>query len=127
MPLYEYEHKQSGERVVVSDKHQKDIMDYRVQKGAYRRIFSFNTTSAFAAVNPDDPRAEPVTSKTRYKDELKRLSEEHSHRHNGMDVNYQPVEIRDPLALGVSEQGIESAAKRARDSGRSLPPVQHFT
>lgn len=115
MPLYEYEHKATGERVIVSDKDQKAIMDFRVKKGAYRRIFSFNLGPSFNAVNPEDPRAEPVTSKSKYRSELSRLSDEHSARHNGMEVNYQPVDLRDPKEVGVSDEGVEAAARKKRD------------
>ena len=116
MPLYEYEEKITKERVVVSSSEHKDTMDHLVQEGIYRRIFSFNTGPTFSAVNPEDVRAEPITSKSKYKSELSRLSDEHSSRHNGMEVNYQPVDIRDPREVGVSEAGIEAAARRARDN-----------
>lgn len=127
MPLYEYENKVSGRREIVSTAEQKDRMDYLVKTGSWRRIFGFSIAKSFTAVNPDDPRAEPVTSKTRYRDELSRLSEEHSSRFGGMEVNYQPVDIRDPKEVGVSEQGVEAAKKKARDAGKILPKIQHFT
>ena len=126
MPLYEYESKESGERFTVSTQEAKDFYDQHVPT-LYRRIFSFNSAPTFSAINPEDPRAEPVTSKSRYKSELQRLSDEHSSRHNGMDVNYQPIDIRNPLEVGVSEQGIEAAAKKARDEGKTTSRIQHFT
>lgn len=115
MPLYEYEDKQTGERTIVSSIMDKQFMDALVARGLFRRIFGFSIAKSFAGVNPNDPRADPITSRTRYKDELSRLSEEHSRRHGGMDVNYQPVDIRNPAEVGVSEQGIEAAARRKRD------------
>lgn len=115
MPLYEYEHKETGRRVIVSTREDKETMDDEVARGTYRRKFGFSIAKSFAGVNPHDPRQEPITSRTRYKDELSRLSEEHSRRHGGMDVNYQPVDIRNPAEVGVSEAGIEAAAKRKRD------------
>jgi len=115
MPLYEYENKETGRCVVVSTREDKETMDDEVARGTYRRKFGFSIAKSFAGVNPEDPRREPITSRTRYKDELSRLSEEHSRRHGGMDVNYQPVDIRDPKEVGVSEAGIEAAAKRKRD------------
>jgi hypothetical protein len=121
MPLYEYEDKETGDRHLVSTQTDKAVMDAAVKLGVYRRIFSFNAPPTFSAVNPEDPRAEPISSRSRYKSELSRLSDEHSSRHNGMDVNYQPVDIRNPLELGVSEQGIEAAARKARNEGRTSP------
>lgn len=127
MPLYEYEHKKSGERITVSTADEKARMDAHVKAGMFRRIFGFTIAKSFAGVNPNDPRQPPITSKTRYRDELSRLSEEHSYRHGGMEVDYQPVDLSDPSQLGVSEQGVEAAKKRARDEGRVPPKVQHFT
>lgn len=115
LPLYEYEHKQSGRREVVSTAEQKDRMDYLVKTGSWRRKFGFSIAKSFAGVNPHDPRQEPITSRTRYKDELAILSEQHSARHGGMDVNYQPVDIRNPSEVGVSEAGIEAVERRKRD------------
>lgn len=115
MPLYEYQDKQTGDTTVVSTAADKRYMDTLVKKGTHRRKFGFSIARSFAGVNPEDPRRDPITSKTRYKDELARLSEEHSRRHGGMEVNYQPVDIRDPKEVGVSEAGIEAAAKRKRD------------
>lgn len=115
MPRYEYENKKTGERTTVSTQDDKTFMDELVKIGTHRRKFGFSIAKSFAGVNPHDPRQEPITSKTRYKDELSRLSEEHSRRHGGMDVNYQPVDIRNPSEVGVSEAGIEAAAKRKRD------------
>ena len=117
MPLYEYECKATGDRITVSSQIQKEVMDFNVEQGLYRRIFSFNSGPTFAAINPEDPRATPVTSRAKYKSELSRLSDEHSARHNGMEVNYQPVDVRDPREVGVSEAGVEAAARRKRDGG----------
>lgn len=115
MPLYEYEDKEDGERVIVSTQADKGYMDSLVEKGIYRRIFGFSIAKSFTGVNPHDPRQPPITSRTRYKDELAILSEQHSARHGGMDVNYQPVDIADPREVGVSEAGIEVAERRKRD------------
>lgn len=127
MPLYEYEHKKSGRREIVSTAEQKDRMDYLVKTGSWRRKFGFSIAKSFAGVHPEDPRQEPITSRTRYKDELSRLSEEHSLRHGGMDVNYQPVDLANPSELGVSDAGVEAAKKKARDKGITAPVIQHFT
>lgn len=113
--IYEYENKKNGERILVSTSEDKAFMDGLVEDGYFRRKFGFSIARSFAGVNPEDPRRDPITSKTRYKDGLARLSEEHSRRHGGMEVNYQPVDIRDPKEVGVSEAGIEAAAKRKRD------------
>ena len=121
MPIYEYEHKETGKKFAVSNPEAKEFYDTLVGTGRYRRIFSFNMGPTFSGVNPEDPRAEPITSKSKYRSELSRLSDEHSMRHNGMDVNYQPVDIRDPREVGVSEAGVEAAAKRVRDSGGPPP------
>ena len=115
MPLYEYEFKPTGRRVIVSTQEDKAAMDRGVQLGDWRRIFSFNMGPTFSGVNPEDPRAEPITSKSKYRSELSRLSDEHSTRHNGMEVNYQPVDIRDPREVGVSEAGVEMAERKKRD------------
>lgn len=127
MPLYEYMNKETGDTILVSRQDEKALADELVQRGVLRRRFSFSIAKSFAAVNPDDPRQPPITSRTRFRDELSRLSEEHSSRHGGMEVNYQPVDIRDPKEVGVSEQGVEVAKKKARDAGKALPKIQHFT
>ena len=113
MPLYEYRDKQTDESTIVSTQADKQYMDSLVQRGTHRRIFSFTTARPFTAINPDDPRADPISSRTSYRDTLSRLSEEHSSRF-GMDVNYQPVDLRDPSAVGVSEAGVEEAARKGR-------------
>ena len=74
-------------------------------------MFSFSTPRTFAAVNPHDARAEPITSRTRYKDELKTLAEQESIRH-GMDVTYEPVDLGNPRELGVTEEGIEAHKRK---------------
>lgn len=117
MPLYEYEDKETRERTIVSTAADKSYMDSLVSRGTHRRIFGFSIANSFSAVNPEDPRHEPITSRTRYKDELSRLSEEHSRRFGGMEVNYQPVDIRDPSAVGVSEAGVEMAERKRREAG----------
>lgn len=127
MPIYEYEDKTTGHRCTVTTQSGKQRMDNQVSRGIFRRIFSFTTSTPFTAINPEDPRAQPITSKFRYKSELSRMSEEHSARHNGMDVDYQPVDVRDPQSLGVSDVGIEAAARKAHDSGTRLAPIKHFT
>lgn len=106
MPLYEYVHKSTGNHTVVSRPSHKSFMDHLVSLGPYRRVFSFFTAQPFAAVPPDDPRAPAVTSRAKYRSHLSKLSDEHSQRH-GFEVNYQPVDLRNPREVGVSEAGID--------------------
>lgn len=111
MPLYEYECKATRNRIVVTTQAGKQQMDELVEVSMYRRIFSFTTPRTFAAVNPHDARADPITSKQRYKDELKSMAEQESLRH-GIDVTYEPVDLRNPRELGVTEEGIEEHKRK---------------
>lgn len=111
MPRYEYEHKSTGHRFIVGSD-DKEYFDALVaETNLYRRVFSFTTARTFAAVNPHDARATPITSKQRYKDELKSMAEQESLRH-GIDVTYEPVDLGNPRELGVSEKGIEEHNKK---------------
>lgn len=116
MPIYEYEHKATGQRVQVTNSVDKQHMDELVAQKLYRRKFSFKFGTPYSAINPHDPRRPPIGSRIRHKDELKRLSEEHSTRFGGMDVDYQPVDISDPREVGVSESGVEAHERRRSQS-----------
>ena len=65
-----------------------------------------------------------VKNERHFVDELKRSSEEMSHK-TGMEHNYQPVDLRDMAACGVTDEGLEHTKKVRRDTG--LDPASTTT
>lgn len=57
-----------------------------------------------------------VGNERQFKDGLKRKSEEMSMR-TGMEHNYQPVDVTDMKALGVTDEGLEHTRKVHHDKG----------
>lgn len=57
-----------------------------------------------------------ISSDTAFRNELRRQSDEMSERLN-LPVNYQPVDMRDKEALGVTEEGLESTYNRQVANG----------
>jgi hypothetical protein len=63
-----------------------------------------------------------ISNTREFADELKRKSEEMSNR-TGMTHNYQPVDVTDMKALGVTDEGLEHTHKVHRDTGITPPPT----
>lgn len=61
-----------------------------------------------------------IQSDSHYKSELSRLSDEMSER-TGANHKYVPVDLREREALGVTDEGLDTTAKRMRDSGETMP------
>lgn len=59
----------------------------------------------------------PVSSRRQFEDHLKRQSEEATLR-TGIEHNYQPVDLGDRDALGVTEEGLESTRRQQVETGQ---------
>lgn len=61
-----------------------------------------------------------VKNASHFRSELTRASDKQSER-TGMEHNYQPVDLSDPVACGVSEEGLDESRKVRRDAGWTEP------
>lgn len=84
-----------------------------------RRVFSFEIGPREAPGHWNPSTGNYVRSNLDFKDQLKRLSDKQSEE-LGMTHQYEPVDL-DPKALGVTDEGMESTRKVARDKGNVGP------
>lgn len=61
-----------------------------------------------------------VHSKNDFRDQLKRLSEKAT-LNTGMEHRYEPVDLSDKKALGVTDEGLDATYRGRRDSGQDQP------
>lgn len=60
-----------------------------------------------------------VSTRRDFEDDLKRKSEEASHR-TGMDHNFVPVDMNDMKALGVTDEGLEETHRKHHDNALQI-------
>lgn len=109
MPLYEYRCVQCGLNETFNRYHPiGEVIDFPcpVCGGRLRRIYSnFRFQRGMEAhFNPSV--GTYVSNERQFRDELKRKSDEASIR-TGMTHNFVPVDLNDPKALGVTDEGRE--------------------
>lgn len=63
-----------------------------------------------------------ISSKHQLQSELDRVSDDMSAR-TGANHHYVPVDLRDPAALGVTDEGLDATRRHRRDSGTDAPPT----
>lgn len=62
----------------------------------------------------------PISSDAQFRSELSRKSDELSER-TGADHKFVPVDMNDKKALGVTDEGLDTTARRRRESGMDAP------
>lgn len=135
--VWEYQCKECGQLFDTSDEWVKGILDQMIEEqrlhhhgeglgecqGLLRRKFSFSVRSTFQETF-NQTTGTFTSSERQFKDQLKVQSEMDSMRH-GYDINYQPVDLHDKEALGVTDEGLDETYRQRYDSGRAdlIPSV----
>jgi hypothetical protein len=84
-----------------------------------RRVWGFHLAHSMPEhFNPTVGKV--VTNERAFKDELKRMGEKESEV-TGLYHDYQPIDISDPKACGVTDEGLDATRRQARDSGSVGP------
>ncbi len=84
-----------------------------------RRVWGFNLAHSMPA-HYNQSTGQFVTNERAFKDQLKEMGERQSES-TGLYHDYQPVDITDRKACGVTDDGLESTRKVNRDSGSVGP------
>src|SRR5690606_31265645 len=102
MPFYEYRHPDNPRKTVLSEQRGDRLM---VDGIDYKRVWSFQITKVMHHhLNPSTGTV--VSSRQQFRDELKRLSEEHTER-TGIPHNYEEIDLSDKDAVGVTGEYVE--------------------
>lgn len=84
--------------------------------GPSGKLYSFSTTRPLN-INPHITGDPNVTSMRQLKESFKRRSEE-AEMQTGLKHDFQPVDLRDREALGVTDEGLEPTYRRLHNEGR---------
>lgn len=125
MPIYEYKCPYCNYRVPSLERADKLHVEECPScgfSGDYKRVFGF-AMKPIMHEHFNRSVQKPISSMKQYADELKRKSDEESAR-DGMERRYVPVDLGDPGAIGVSNEGIhESNIERAKNGDPLLPEI----
>lgn len=95
-----------------------DICLYCGDPGPLKRVF------AVALHRPmqehfNNTVGKPISDMRQFRNELSRMGDEYSER-NGIETNYQPVDMSDRDALGVTDAGLDETRRRMHAEGKKV-------
>ena len=122
MPLYEYKCPECGTRGTSMKRGDRLVTECPTcqQPRDFKRVFGF-ALAPIMHEHFNNSVGKPISDMGKYREALKVKSAQDAER-LGMDVNYQPIDMGDREALGVTGEGIDESNRVREKRGEPLLP-----